>query len=61
MKISILTPSFNSGSYIERAIKSVMQQDYQNYEHIIVDGGSSDNTINIIKSALIINCFFLMY
>jgi len=49
MKISILTPSFNSGSYIERAIKSVMQQDYQNYEHIIVDGGSSDNTINIIK------------
>jgi glycosyltransferase involved in cell wall biosynthesis len=49
MKISILTPSFNSGKYLERAIQSVLQQDYDNWEHIVVDGGSTDNTIEILK------------
>lgn len=39
MKISILTPSYNSGAYIERAINSVINQQYKNYEHIVVDGG----------------------
>ena len=47
--ISIITPSFNSGSTIERAIKSVQNQSYNNWEHIIVDGGSTDNTISIFK------------
>ena len=49
LKISIITPSFNSGDYIERAIKSVIQQDYKSWEHIIMDGGSTDLTLEIFK------------
>lgn len=49
MKISILTPSYNSGAYIERAINSVINQQYKNYEHIVVDGGSKDNTLDILQ------------
>jgi glycosyltransferase involved in cell wall biosynthesis len=49
MKLSIITPSFNSGKTIERAIKSVLTQDYTNYEHIIVDSGSNDKTLDILK------------
>ncbi|KQR70596.1 glycosyltransferase family 2 protein [Pedobacter sp. Leaf176] len=48
-KISVLTPSFNSGKYIRRAIESVLIQSYPNFEHIIVDGGSKDNTTSIIE------------
>lgn len=49
MKISVLTPSYNSGKYIDRAIQSVISQDYKDYEHIIADGGSKDETLSIIK------------
>jgi len=47
--ISIVTPSYNQGEYIEDAILSVKSQNYKNFEHIIVDGGSNDKTIDIIK------------
>lgn len=47
--ISIVMPSFNQVRFIERSILSVLNQDYQNIELIIIDAGSSDGTIDIIK------------
>ncbi|MCY7363047.1 MAG: glycosyltransferase [Ignavibacteria bacterium] len=48
-KISILTPSFNSAGTIEKAILSVLNQGYPNFEHIITDAGSIDGTVDILK------------
>jgi len=49
LKISIITPSFNMGNFIEENIKSVLNQTYTNYEHIIIDAKSVDETITILK------------
>ncbi|QXP80757.1 glycosyltransferase [Winogradskyella sp. HaHa_3_26] len=48
-KISIVTPTYNQGQYIEETIKSVLDQNYPNLEFIIMDGGSTDNTVEVIK------------
>lgn len=50
MKISIITANYNYAQYIEEAIESVLNQTYQDWELIVVDDGSSDNSVGIIKS-----------
>jgi glycosyltransferase involved in cell wall biosynthesis len=49
LKISIITVVYNSANFLENTIKSVLNQNYKNIEYIIIDGGSEDGTIDIIK------------
>ncbi len=48
-KISIVMPSLNQGRFIEDAILSVLNQGYENFEHIVIDGASTDNTLKVLN------------
>lgn len=48
-RISIVTPSYNQGKYLERTIRSILLQGYPNIEYIVIDGGSKDDSVSIIE------------
>ncbi len=49
MRVSIVTPSFNQAEFLGRTIESVLQQDYDDLEYIVIDGGSNDGSIELLK------------
>ena len=57
LKISIITVCYNAAHTLPDTIRSVAEQDYPEIEHIIVDGGSTDGTVNIIEKSLSVTRF----
>ncbi len=49
-KISIISPSYNQGVFLEQTMLSILDQGYPNLEYIVIDGGSSDHSLDIIKN-----------
>ncbi|HAD82859.1 TPA: glycosyltransferase, partial [Candidatus Edwardsbacteria bacterium] len=50
-RVSVITVVFNAAGEIQRTLDSVQQQKYKNLEHIVIDGGSTDGTVEIIRQA----------
>lgn len=50
MKVSLITATFNSSNYISDCLRSINNQNYNDIEHIVVDGGSTDSSVNLVKS-----------
>jgi glycosyltransferase involved in cell wall biosynthesis len=48
--ISVVTPSYNQGNFIQSTLDSVLKQDYPDVEHIVMDGGSTDGTIHVLEN-----------
>lgn len=59
--VSIITPTYNSSKYINKTIESILSQTYQNWELIITDDSSTDNTVSIIKSYIKIDNRIKLY
>jgi glycosyltransferase involved in cell wall biosynthesis len=52
MKVSIVTPSYNQGRFIARTLQSVAAQEVESLEHLVMDGGSSDQTVAVLRAAM---------
>ena len=49
LKFSVITVSYNQGEFIRDTIESVLDQNYKNFEHIVIDAGSTDNTLEVLR------------